>query len=763
MEFYQACYGKPGNNWELLNLSPNTPPPMVNCFEKIGNGCTPQNIGSENSVREDGSPLNLYQIVSDNHILCVLRAIYGERDTFGRPKMFAHGFMFPAEGLLLDPAALVSVTDENFRLNAEDSKTIPTALALDAGMAAKCAAPAGFAPAMLEKMMACIHLSLASPTDYPTYVVGNFDDETVKALIGYIWQSLPYALRYQLSFANADTLRQSKCKSVMFVHKAPAGEKSISLETGDTTVDLTELQQEEAKFVFFHRFCRDSAAGFAAYCQRLHALCGQLELPYNCPYDDVLLADMVLQGTDGLQQKDPTELTRHLLEVLTRASVQNPVIDDYIARILMLFDQRKIVPNDTVLRRIELRNENTVVPELTEVYKRIRMQALLNKGTDAIVAFLVDQYAKSKSVFDDWSYSLAELPNGLDAVAVFYEEQVRSVAQLKDIISLDKEIVTFFTATSAGQQLTVLKNAEYSRCVDLLKNQISPANLMTADFDNCINAFRTVCVHLFPTVPAATIDNSLADVKQSFWAAFRLNHFAFRRQCIDNCKNLYISTPRYEKTVPLLLKLYDEVSAYPRAPYASVEQVLLALIDAFNYSSEDSTGIADAVSALVLEKLAAQEGHLHFAMWHSLAKFGDPLGNPIMQMIKWELPIIRDGEAFEQAFALSRRMQEMASSILLYLVGHDQKSGVLPNVENNAELYKTIKREAKFLQEHAKRLAAEQREQEKEQQRADKMRQKLARQESKAKPPMPAAGKDKPAAPAHAKGLFGFMGKKKDK
>ena len=128
MKFYQACYGKPSNNWELFNVSPDASVLHSSIFEKHGKACTPENIGVENTVNSDGSNLCLYEIIPDEKAVCILRAQYGERDNFGRPKMFAHGFVLEGDNVLSDPSSVLTISDDNFNFSTEATRVPPAEL-----------------------------------------------------------------------------------------------------------------------------------------------------------------------------------------------------------------------------------------------------------------------------------------------------------------------------------------------------------------------------------------------------------------------------------------------------------------------------------------------------------------------------------------------------------------------------------------------------------------------------------------------------------
>ena len=765
MKFYQACYGKPGNNWELLNVSPDTPPTMTTFFERVGNGCTPQNVGSENLISEDGSSFNLYEIISDEGIVCVLKAIYGERDTFGRPKMFAQGFMFPAEGVLNDPNNIIGIKNDNFKLDYERTKDIPSELSFEIN------GPNGlnnFDDAILKKMMGCIYLSLSSAIDYPIYITYNFNEDLIKSLISYILISLPYSLRYRLSFANANTMQYSKFKSIMFVNKAPNGEKFFSLADGESNLDLSEMNQDKNKHALFFRYFKSSTVEFDSFCRELNSICNEIGFVYNCEYDENLLANMVMQGTDKLNDLDDTELTRYLLDILTKATTQNSFIDNYISKVLNVFDQKGIIPNDTILKRIENRNENSSSPELTEVYKKIRMRALLNKGVSEMVDFLSQQHSKSKTVFVDWCYSIAQISGGLDAIESFYKRKIDSSTQLKDIINLDDEITAFFSnykdASISTRYINGLRVTEYLRCVALLKKQIVPSNLANTDFLNCIKTFETVYSKYFSHISSINPNNDISDLKSYFWASFRFDYFSFNKQCVDNCKYMLTVSSKNAELLSILINLYDDVSSYPYKDYGAIENTLFNLFDVTSNYPKDVEVISSLVKDYICSKLLHQEGKLHFCMWYKLAMFGTTRTNPIMQMIKWNLPIIRDAEVFEDAFKASKRMRSISAHILKSMVGSDQKSGVLPNIENNTELYKTIKKEAKILQDYIKYQSAKQKEREKEQRKLEKAQEKLEKQKPKKQDYDFVIAEDsdnKRSRPAHAKKGFGFFGKKK--
>jgi len=719
MKFYQACYGKPGNNWELFNVSQDTPPTMAAFFERLGNSCTPQNIGAENTVLADGSPLCLYELISDENILCAIKAQYGERDNFGRPKMFAHGFMMSAENALNDPNTILSIADANFKFDAESTRIPPESLVLEENITPeKAIATLSVDEEILKKMIACVYLLLSSPTDFPLYISCKNTPANVKSAIYYILTSLPLSLRYHLSFAAANSLQYSKTKSIMFVDTAPNNEYYFSLESGQTNLDLTEISSEPEKYSTYMAFLKLGRAEFSQYCDKLQEVVFGMDLAYNASYDDTLVADILLRGTGVLSEKDDTELTKYLLELLVKIPTQNLFVDAYISKVLKIFDDRNIVPNDTIMKRIEARNENTQSEDFVEVYKKIKMRVLLSKGTDEIVSFLTQQYIKSETIFDDWCYSISQIEGGKESIALFYKQRVQACKSFNEIISICAKMKEFF-------RIDAIKQAIKLQCISITKKQTNTMDIRRIEYAGALADFKRICEKLFSTSGIVDINEALDEIKKNFWNGFRMSDFSFDSRCMDNCRTMFVSDDRRCNAVRYLIALYEKVIEYRKgsANYYDVEKCLHILNEKLILDESDYEAVTPMVQELVCKNLE-KESDRHFYMWLRLALFGDEKTNPVMQMIRWKLPIILDEEAFIAAFEESERMQEIANNILVWMIGNDQKSGVIQNLESNPELYKTIKREAKFISDYKKQKLAAQKSREKELQKMEKKKDK---------------------------------------
>lgn len=755
MKFYQACYGKPANKWEVLNISADMPPYMVSQFERIGSGCTPQNLGKGAAEDANGNPNCIYEWISTENILCVLRAQYGERDEHGRAKMFAHAFLTDAEGMLADPSTLLTIADSNFRFNADDTRTPPETLVHEGSYTLSAALKAlGIDSQKWDDLIACVHVMLASPTDFPLYIVCRNDIDTVKNAMYAILCSLPYSLRYQLSFASANSLPGAKFKRIMFVDKLLGGERFFSLESGETNVDLGEIRHYPERFAPYKALCDSKPAAFAKYCDSLAATAAQMGYAYNMGYEDTAMVDTVMRGVAPLEAQTDAELTRHLNELLARLPLQNGFVDDYLAKVITVYDGRRLLPNDAILKRIELRNDSTQSPDYVDIYKRLRMRVLMNTGEAAMIAFLGEQHLKSRSQFDDWCDAIAKIDGGKDIIVKFYQKKVALCRDYRALFEL-------LSTTGAYYKHPDLKSAARAQCIYIAKELTSVKNLCTANYQQTFDDLLVILGENFPEIGDTDKRRILETLRQHFWSTFRFADLAFEPRCMENCRAMTLQGNATSNNVNELILLYQTVRDYTTGTlsHVNIEQRLQKLEDGLHLAAGDRDVICPLVREYVYDALRREDDR-HFCTWAILARFGDPEASPLPQMIRWNLPLLRDEHAFEQALKESPRMQQLAPTILVWLVGKDGKSGVLATIDTGLELHKTIKREAKLLQDFIKQRQAAERSREKEERKEERKKQ---REETVVADTvaLDGAARTDQKEPAKKRGLFGLFDKKK--
>ncbi len=709
MTFYQACYGKPGNNWQLLNVSPETPPAMISFFEKLGNGCTP----TAAFPPKDATDLCLYQMISDENVVCALRAIYSGLDNYGRPKMFAHGFMYSAEGALTDPNTVLSIADSNFRFTAEETANIPETLAQDAALTMDGAlATLQLDRAKLNRLMACVHALLAGINDAPLYIVGNTDMATVKAAIYCILTALPTPLRYQLSFSNANSLQNATFKRIMFVEQAPNYENFFELATGETNVDFSALEQEPEKYPAYHLFAGGDATAFESYCASLEKAIRELNLGYNADYRGITTAQLFLQDLSALDGKDDTELTKQLVALLTGAPLQNAFADQYIAGILQHFVRRGIIPNETIMQRIEMRSDVSPCPEYVEVYKSIKTKFLLSKGAEEIVGFLTQLHAKSKEIYEEWYRLISEMEGGVDAIALYHQKRIKACNNYQEIHAICVELGQLY-------QRQDIRACVQERCVYFLKTRFSAANVQKCNFEEDLGRHNNFCERMGL---APISDEELKNIKENFWSYFKFTYFVIDEKALGNCGFMFFeNAPKICNQTIRLLHLQNAISKLSGGT-GTVEDVINRAVSIANSRYPITPDYEQALEKLQNYALSQlpNEKTKSFRMWLELADLKNQGENPLEQMILWNLPIICDEDTFLDCFDMSPELQEMSDQLSEWMVGPDQKSGLLPKLEIRPELYKSMKKMAKYMADFKKKKAAEEKKAEKEQRKAAK-------------------------------------------
>lgn len=673
MEFYQACYGKPANNWQVLNVSPGTPPQMLSFFENIGNGCTPQNMGTDVLLDAQGAPVDLFELISGEHTLCLLKARYGERDSFGRPKMFAHGFMFPAQGSYADPNGILAVSDANFRFSKEETAAIPEGLALDAPLDIDAAMRrCGLTENTYKTLLACVYLVLSSAADLPLYVRCENAVDRIKAAIYCILSALPVSLRYQLSFSNANSFPYAKFKRVMFVDRVPAGAYYLDIETGETNLqrELQQIEESPEKFPSYYVFLKSSRREFAAYCRKIEEIRCQLLKPYDAELEDVDLAHELTNTLSDVNRKTDAELSRYLLELLIKLPLQNTAADDYICGLLTLLERRSIQPAETILKRLEQRVDHTASPDLVEVYKKIVLLALMSGGDSDTVEFLDQQYRKGMTVFSEWAGAVKATSGGDAIIRQFYKQLMESAASSERVNTIRTEALRFVPddgtlSDAAAARICALSAAQLVR-LDVTVSRVQPV------FHELERALSEI--------PGAECSKAEAAdrLKTDFWENFRFSSCRYTDAFIENMRYLHVeegvSTAAWEKqsNVDCLVRIYDAVigdrsAACTDERYIAVEKELRRFRQENTLSPADRETAVDLIRRLVVDAMAPREGRQHFCFWLELCTLSDGAANPVLQMMRWGLPVVCEADRFSAALYESHRMQAIGGDIRHWL------------------------------------------------------------------------------------------------
>ena len=739
MIFYQACYGKPGNNWQLLNVSKDIPPYMASFFENTGNNCTPQNIGSDTLTDKQGNQVVLYELISADNVICVVRAKYGERDNYGRPKMFAHGFLFPAEGAYREPADYLSLADSNFHFSDAETASIPSQLNFDAKLNLNEALSICGIKSFLnwQQLMKCIYAILSSATDYPLYIRCDGNLNKIKATILCILSALPYSLRYRLSFSNANSLSYAKFKRVMFIETIPDGSYYFDLESGDTNLlsEVNDIDQYPENYAAYHVFCSrcKSVPQLKNYFDSIQSVLDSLSFGYVTEMDEVNLAHLFANGVDSVDSMNNAELMKLLLELLVKSPMKNTFADDYIAGLLEKFDNRTLIPTDSILKRIESRSDKTSSVHYINVYKKIKMRALLSKGQNEAVIFLGEQYRKNKSIFNEWAHLILNIPDGKKAVDLFFDKKIKECQSYEDIDKINKDALEYY------ENSRELIEAVISQIKSIAQNKIFNSILSDADFEFEVELLKRQTNQICSADNKKYFDAVLKDIIFEFWHRFDYSKFEFNERCVYNCASMnpngfVSSTPADNEIcekyydVSLLLDVFELVAKYKKEngniDYWDVEQAVSIFNDKNTIPKHEEDIIIQKLQEFLLESMYCSEGKRHFSMWLKFIQLGGKRSNPILTFICWKLPVVCDSECFEKALRESERMsksREMIGKWLFDAVEHSESYcisdenvkalkcdiKVIHNI--NKEISMDEKRKEHIKKENKRKMAADER------------------------------------------------------
>lgn len=717
MKFYQACYGKPNNNWELFNVSPDIPPSYSAIFEKYGKACTPESIGIEKTVNSDGSHLCLYELISDDRKICLIRARYGERDNFGRPKMFAHGFVLDGNELLSNPENVLAISDENFKFTEDETRTIPEYLLCDGEFSInKSLSVMAVNEDTYKKLISCVYILLSSMTDFPLYVICDNNPAVVKNAIYSILCALPFQLRYLLSFSNANSFQYSRFKRIMFVTQAPVNEKYFSLVDGSTNLNYSELKTIPEKHRIYNHLLTLNLQEYSAYFTDLDRTATKMMYPVSANYDDMNMVELIKNGIGDLAEKDGVVLTKYLLELLTKISYQSLFIDEYMADVLTIFDQKRIALNDSIINRIMQKSSATQSERLSSVGFNIKTRNLVNRNVEFMYEFLNQQRLKSNSAFNEWCNRILNFEGGLQALSSYYEYLILHTTDYDKLYQACAES----NQQHVWLQENVRKAAKKQVFIIAIK-KISPEYINDISFAD-VYAQMEKCVNsIFPSHGKSYIAEYLTGIKDHFWNNFKISDFSFSPMCASNCDFIKNEKNGRSKAVNKLNDFYKVVCSYSTGEksFIHIGRTLDILSESLVEYPEEFLEISSRVQKYVL-KVAEKDKERHFSVWLKLSSLGRNNNNPLKLMIKWELPVICNEALFIEDFSSSPYLQSICDNLLFWMLGNEKKTDIAERLDCKPEIAKVIGREARYLEDYKKQVAAQEKMREKEQRKLEK-------------------------------------------
>ena len=689
MRFFQASYGKPDNiNWKLFNLSPGIPQDMCDFFEKVGTRNAPQNLNPQDMRDEAGNPLLLREICSQDRIIGLTQVQYGEVDNTGRPKITAHGFLFSADDhVLRDPNEILSVSDENFTFGSQATNPVDSLQYEPRFTLASAMETAGLSENNLLKLMACVNISLVSQTDYPLFLLDCREEQRMKAVMYCIYMALPYSLRYLLSFSNANNFSRSLCKSISFVRQAPTGAYWYHLDNGETNVELEDIGQNPDQYPFLYRLREYGIAQFDTYCQQLQAKLDEMQLSWSQDYETLKMADVMLDGLAFLQKKDDHKLTRFLFETVSYAPLQNQKVDDYLAQVLKIYAERGLVPNEILLKKLQVRALKTSSAAYGEIYRHMQASSLIQQGQSEVSAFLAQQCNENPEEFRKWCTYLEKFDNGHEMVGGYYTLRVSQSTSLDDLLETVREGHRYLDTKAFSEAI-----------LDKIQNFTRQA--FTREFtgpDSCVE-IQEACDHAlsecFPQMSRQEIEGILCSLIDEYWDRFRFETFQFTSVKMINYQTMASeSHPTYQK-VERLIRFYEELMEAERNisafPY-QLADTLSQLFDNQSFTPRECDVLVPMIQKLVCTHLRARTNR-DFVFWFNVADLTARDNSAGMeQMLRWNLPVLTDDDCFESALQEQGLLQNL--DLIIRLIGDGKnRTGLLGKLDPRSDEFKLMKR-----------------------------------------------------------------------
>lgn len=718
VKFYQACFGKPNNiNWELFNVSADMPAKLRAMYEKSENSNTPQNLNKDDMLGDDKSPLCMLEILSQDDSLAISRILYGMTDNMGRPTMLAHGFMFEnAAEMLKDPNNLLAVADANFKCDTEATKQIPEELIYDNGYDLKSAMElCKTDKATITKLMACVYYSLRSATPIPIYIVSERHNEIIRPLTYCIYSLLPYTLRVNLSISNANNFQRAQFKSLMFVGKQYPNTMYFNADTGETNIDLTDIESHKENYPFLEAI--NKYDDYSQYCALIQEQLDKMKLANSNDYNALKIADTLLAGAENLKAADDKELMRIILEFLQYAPIQNAYVDSFLTEIFGIYNSRNLMPNEAMMKRLQVRAEKSTVRELSDIYKTLHLKSLINGGMGVIVDFLAAQRKESFERFAEWCKYISPIENGTSYIENYYEKMIHLSTDLSQILSLYRESAEFISFSR-------LYNSANNKCYTLAREKLLKfdGSSLADILEEYSNTFAVINAASGAPMRKENI-NSLID---EYWRCFTFDKMEFTDSFITNLQCMEAENPKYKK-VKQLIELYEYVRKSSleysvELMLSDIENRLEILELTGGFTPDETEVIAPKVQDFIVSNLRRADD-CGLVFWVKAASFGKRSTNvnPFELLIDYGIRAFTDDECFEKCLEDGREVEKYAREYIVYI------EALMDKTDNKSEVYRLLKHRAADLSDLKNAAARERRKQQKTE---EKIRRAEMREES---------------------------------
>lgn len=718
VKFYQACFGKPNNiNWELFNVSADMPAKLRAMYEKAENSNTPQNMNKDDMLGDGKSPLCMLEILSQDDSLAISRILYGMTDNMGRPTMLAHGFMFEnAAEMLKDPNNLLAVADANFKCDTEATKQIPEELIYDNGYDLKSAMElCKTDKAAITKLMACVYYSLRSATPIPIYIVSERHNEIIRPLTYCIYSLLPYTLRGNLSISNANNFQRAQFKSLMFVGKQYPNTMYFNADTGETNIDLTDIESHKENYPFLEAI--NKYDDYSQYCALIQEQLDKMKLANSNDCNALKIADTLLAGAENLKAADDKELLRVILEFLQYAPIQNAYVDSFLTEIFGIYNSRNLMPNEAMMKRLQVRAEKSTVAELSDIYKTLHLKSLINGGMGVIVDFLAAQRKESFERFAEWCKYISPIENGTSYIENYYEKMIHLSTDLSQILSLYKESAEFISFSR-------LYNSANNKCYTLAREKLLKfdGSSLADILEEYSNTFAVINAASGAPMRKENI-NSLID---EYWRCFTFDKMEFSDSFITNLQCMEAENPKYKK-VKQLIELYEYVRKSSleysvELMLSDIENRLEILELTGGFTPDETEVIAPKVQDFIVSNLRRTDD-CGLVFWVKAASFGKRSTNvnPFELLIDCGIRAFTDDECFEKCLEEGREVEKYAREYIVYI------EALMDKTDNKSEVYRLLKHRAADLSDLKNAAARERRKQQKAE---EKIRRAEMREES---------------------------------
>lgn len=326
------------SGWQVTFASPGIPKEAYQVCVKLQAANSPI---CARAAEEDGTPLNLLELVGDGNYLYVLQTQFGLTDRLGRPNMQSHAVIFHTwnnEPLLKNPNYFLALHPVTFQK--EDDTVIyqSRSLSLEEAMVL-----AGLDRVRYAALVKCVFAQLESrKASRPLYIQHDGNPRRLQGILHCLCAGMPRYLVRNLRVASCPTANDSG-KDLVFSRAAKTRGRFFVPQTGENNVLTNRLEQTIRRSGYVDYAVEQlPLEEFPAFFEALEDIASSMGDASSAWHPFSKLAFQFWKRQDDAVFSD-TELESNFSDALRLPPSGNRILENVLTRMLREANRRKLV------------------------------------------------------------------------------------------------------------------------------------------------------------------------------------------------------------------------------------------------------------------------------------------------------------------------------------------------------------------------------------------------------------------------------------